>query len=196
MSSTADEKDEEDLKEGPINDASAQNEEMNRAQKSVSSGGGMKGKADEDQFLLDPQFMKTFVAQASRRDEHSVFGELVANRLRKCGKSHHEIVTAQHKIEGILFDLEMGAYDKYQQQQHQHHMWPQKNCQNSPTVTNSEVVPSQTIQNTSPLQTITTCIPSPQTESSARDNKCFLTVNDIIKSECKEEFETEDVIDY
>ncbi|XP_076050871.1 uncharacterized protein LOC143031204 isoform X2 [Oratosquilla oratoria] len=70
---------------------------------------------DDDDKKLDEaySFLTNFSAQVAKRDEHSVFGEHVANKLRNCGRSRRDIAIAQHRIEGILFDLEMGIYEKH-----------------------------------------------------------------------------------
>ncbi|XP_063809066.1 RNA-binding protein 26 isoform X2 [Pseudophryne corroboree] len=55
----------------------------------------------------------TFVKDTSdigeKRDEYTVFGEHVANKLRK-GKSNHEVWVAQHHINMVLFNFEMGVF--------------------------------------------------------------------------------------
>ncbi|XP_050711229.1 uncharacterized protein LOC126995585 [Eriocheir sinensis] len=170
-SSIAGEEEKEDLEEVPRHGTCSPNEDMHRddghSQKSVFSG-ATKRKADEDKVFVESYIMKTFAAQAAERDEHSVFGEHVANRLRKCGRSHYDTVIAQHKIENILFDLEMGAYDRNRYQEHRHYLSPQTNWQNSPTTMNDEVGTSQAIQNT-------------------------LIVGDLFKSECSKHVIAEDV---
>lgn len=109
-----------------------------------------KRKADENKKIDEAYFMKAFVAQAARRDEYCVFGEHVANRLRRCGRSHHDLVIAQHKIENILFDLEMGAYDKLNYQQVQCRMLPKTECPDLSILTKSNDSLSQISQNHSP----------------------------------------------
>lgn len=46
----------------------------------------------------------------SARDEHTVFGEHIAHKMRSSKKSHLEISLAQHHIHEILLNLEMGMY--------------------------------------------------------------------------------------
>jgi hypothetical protein len=47
---------------------------------------------------------------SSKRDEFLVYGEHIANKLRSSGRSHKEIAIAQNHIDGICFNLIMGAY--------------------------------------------------------------------------------------
>jgi hypothetical protein len=57
--------------------------------------------------------MKTLSERVSKRDDYSVYGEHVGNRLRSCGRNNFEISIAQHHIDGILFDLTMGVYGRH-----------------------------------------------------------------------------------
>lgn len=175
MLSFAGEEEKEDSEEVPRNVTPAQSEHLHRddghAQRSVW-GGESRRKPDEDKVHADSYFMKTFAAQAARRDEYSVFGEHIANRLRKCGRSHYEMVIAQHKIENIVFDLEMGAYDKTRYQHHPHYVSPQANWHNPPpAVTRSEPAESSVI------------------------NVNHILTDDVIKEECSDLVMDEDVDD-
>ncbi|GAB6030502.1 hypothetical protein CHUAL_007364 [Chamberlinius hualienensis] len=44
------------------------------------------------------------------RDKYEIFGESVAISLRESGRNSREISIAKHKINQVLFDLEMGYY--------------------------------------------------------------------------------------
>ncbi|XP_076756616.1 uncharacterized protein LOC143426831 [Xylocopa sonorina] len=54
--------------------------------------------------------MKTLIEAISKRDEFSVYGEHIANKLRNSRKSHREIAIAQNHIDRICFNLIMGTY--------------------------------------------------------------------------------------
>lgn len=54
--------------------------------------------------------MKSLSEVVSARDEHTVFGEHVAHKMRSSKRSHLEITIAQHHIHEILLNLEMGMY--------------------------------------------------------------------------------------
>ncbi|XP_014272948.1 uncharacterized protein [Halyomorpha halys] len=56
------------------------------------------------------QFMKTLTDMVSNRDEYTVYGEHLANRLRNCGRSKLEVAIAQHCIDEVCFKLTMGGY--------------------------------------------------------------------------------------
>lgn len=47
---------------------------------------------------------------ASSRDEYTLFGELIANKLRNCNRPKLEISLAQHNIHSVILRLEMGMY--------------------------------------------------------------------------------------
>ncbi|XP_063863939.1 uncharacterized protein LOC135102604 [Scylla paramamosain] len=64
-----------------------------------------EGKVDET-F----QMMKSLAEHTIGRDEYHVFGENVAHKLRNCGRSRREVSFAQHKINEIIFNLEMGCF--------------------------------------------------------------------------------------
>lgn len=55
--------------------------------------------------------MQSLSGVITARDEHTVFGEHIANKMRNCKRSHMEISIAQHYIHDILLRLEMGIYD-------------------------------------------------------------------------------------
>lgn len=61
---------------------------------------------------LDEAFhlIKAIAECATERDEYHVFGENVAHKLRNCGRSKREVSFAQHKINEIIFNLEMGHF--------------------------------------------------------------------------------------
>lgn len=46
----------------------------------------------------------------TERDEYTVYGEHIANKLRNSGRSRFEIAIAQHEIDDICFKLNMGAF--------------------------------------------------------------------------------------
>lgn len=48
------------------------------------------------------------------KDEHAIFGEYVASKLRKLS-SHIARCTVQHKISDILWEADLGLYDCQQQ---------------------------------------------------------------------------------
>lgn len=52
--------------------------------------------------------LKSLSEVVNSRDEHSVYGEYVANKIRNCNKSRMEISLAQRYINDILFRLDMG----------------------------------------------------------------------------------------
>ncbi|CAL7941797.1 unnamed protein product [Xylocopa violacea] len=54
--------------------------------------------------------MKALIEAISKRDEFSVYGEHIANKLRNSRKSHREIAIAQNHIDRICFNLIMGTY--------------------------------------------------------------------------------------
>ncbi|XP_055851253.1 uncharacterized protein LOC129915640 isoform X1 [Episyrphus balteatus] len=54
--------------------------------------------------------IKTLLDENDKRDEHSVYGEHIANKLRNCNRSNSDIAIAQHHIENIVFNLSMGVY--------------------------------------------------------------------------------------
>lgn len=54
--------------------------------------------------------MKDLRENSSKRDEFRVFGELVANKLRTFSGSPRSVPVAQHRINDILFNLEMEQY--------------------------------------------------------------------------------------
>jgi len=54
--------------------------------------------------------MQSLSEVVSARDEHTVFGEHVAHKMRSSKRSHLEISIAQHHIHEILLKLEMGMY--------------------------------------------------------------------------------------
>lgn len=47
---------------------------------------------------------------STERDEFSVYGEHIANKLRNSGRSRKEIAVAQNLIDRVCFNLTMGAY--------------------------------------------------------------------------------------
>ncbi|XP_066965442.1 uncharacterized protein [Macrobrachium rosenbergii] len=54
--------------------------------------------------------MKSLAQHVTTRDEYHVSGENVAHKLRACGRSKREISMAQHKINEIILNLEMGYF--------------------------------------------------------------------------------------
>lgn len=52
--------------------------------------------------------MKSLSEIVTTRDEHSVFGEYVANKVRNCNRPRVEVSLAQRYINDILFRLDMG----------------------------------------------------------------------------------------
>lgn len=54
--------------------------------------------------------MREIRENACKRDEYTVFGELIANKLRKCSNSPRSVAIAQRAINDILFNLEMQHY--------------------------------------------------------------------------------------
>lgn len=56
--------------------------------------------------------MKTLADTVSKRDEYTVYGEHIANKLRNSGRSRLEIASAQNAIDNICFKLLMGEYSK------------------------------------------------------------------------------------
>lgn len=70
--------------------------------------------ANEDGSVQEAlQCMKTLTERVSKRDDYSVYGEHVGNKLRSCGRSSFEISIAQHHIDEVLFNLTMGAYGRH-----------------------------------------------------------------------------------
>ncbi|XP_075055979.1 RNA-binding protein 26 isoform X3 [Mixophyes fleayi] len=49
---------------------------------------------------------------SEKRDEYTIFGEHVANRLRK-GRSSQEVLVAQHHINMVLFNFEVGMFAQH-----------------------------------------------------------------------------------
>ncbi|KAK4305204.1 hypothetical protein Pmani_022883 [Petrolisthes manimaculis] len=66
------------------------------------------------------QMMKSLTEYATKRDEYHVFGENIAHKLRGCGRSKLEVSVAQHKINEVIFNLEMGYYGDGASQHPQH----------------------------------------------------------------------------
>lgn len=58
--------------------------------------------------------------KVSKRDEFTVFGELVANKLRKCTSSPRSVAVAQRAISDILFNLEMEQFSAMEQTNNAH----------------------------------------------------------------------------
>ncbi|XP_055851525.1 uncharacterized protein LOC129915859 isoform X2 [Episyrphus balteatus] len=58
------------------------------------------------------QCIKSMQNKIAKRDEHSIFGELIAHNIRICNPSKKEIAIAQHHIENVIFNLTMGVYSK------------------------------------------------------------------------------------
>ncbi|XP_069672814.1 uncharacterized protein [Periplaneta americana] len=56
--------------------------------------------------------MKTLTEIVSKRDDYSVYGEHIANRLRNSGRSKFEIAIAQHEIDNICFKLTVGGFSQ------------------------------------------------------------------------------------
>lgn len=56
---------------------------------------------------LDKEDFEMATQHSPKRDEYSIFGELVALKLRKFSHSQKRVVLAQHKIQEVLFNLEM-----------------------------------------------------------------------------------------
>ncbi|CAH1105293.1 unnamed protein product [Psylliodes chrysocephalus] len=54
--------------------------------------------------------MKTLADTVSKRDEYTVYGEHIANKLRNSGRSKLEIASAQTAIDYICFKLLMGEF--------------------------------------------------------------------------------------
>lgn len=54
--------------------------------------------------------MREIRENACKRDEYTVFGELIANKLRKFSNSPRSVAIAQRAINDILFNLEMQHY--------------------------------------------------------------------------------------
>lgn len=54
--------------------------------------------------------MKKLTEVVSTRDEFSVYGEHIANKLRSSGRSHREIAIAQNRIDQVCFNLIMGDF--------------------------------------------------------------------------------------
>ena len=52
--------------------------------------------------------MKSLANIVGARDENSIFGEFVGNKLKSCNRPKEEICLAQHIISDILFQLDMG----------------------------------------------------------------------------------------
>ncbi|XP_042885296.1 uncharacterized protein LOC122261623 [Penaeus japonicus] len=52
--------------------------------------------------------MKSLTESVTARDVYHVFGENVAHKLRGCGRSKREVSMAQHKINEVIFNLEIG----------------------------------------------------------------------------------------
>lgn len=68
---------------------------------------------DDNEELLQNALhcMKTLLDTSAKRDEHSIFGEHVANKIRTCSRDNSEINIAQHHIENIVFNLCTGVYN-------------------------------------------------------------------------------------
>ncbi|XP_055903123.1 uncharacterized protein LOC129939217 [Eupeodes corollae] len=56
------------------------------------------------------QCIKTLLDESGKRDEHSIYGEHIAHKLRTSNRSKNDIAIAQHHIENIVFNLTMGVY--------------------------------------------------------------------------------------
>ena len=69
-----------------------------------------KTKAEDTNMREAFHFMKTLTEMVSNRDEYTVYGEHVANKLRSCGRSKLEVAIAQHHVDDICFKLTMGEY--------------------------------------------------------------------------------------
>lgn len=78
--------------------------------------------------------IKSLCENVLKRDEHDVFGEHIANKLRNCRKSWQEKAIAQHKINNILFQLEMGLFS----QEINNYSCSQSNERRTEPVTNSQ----------------------------------------------------------
>lgn len=57
--------------------------------------------------------MKRHVYSVPKRDQFSVYGEHIANKLRNSGRSKFEIALAQRYIDDICFKLVVGEYAKH-----------------------------------------------------------------------------------
>ncbi|XP_069693627.1 uncharacterized protein [Periplaneta americana] len=87
------------------NDTSTVNEEILRSPPRKKTN-----LADEPCRKEAFNYMKTLTEKFSKRDDYSVYGEHIANRLRNSGRSKFEIAIAQHEIDNICFKLTMGAF--------------------------------------------------------------------------------------
>ncbi|XP_075214087.1 uncharacterized protein LOC142320273 [Lycorma delicatula] len=56
--------------------------------------------------------MKVLTENLSNRDEFTVYGEHIANKLRLSGRSRMEIAIAEHHIDDICFKLTMGEFSE------------------------------------------------------------------------------------
>ncbi|XP_077288980.1 uncharacterized protein LOC143913199 [Arctopsyche grandis] len=69
---------------------------------------GIEDRIVEEEFIPSNSLISE--QSVSNRDQFSVYGEHVANKLRNCGRSHLETAIAENEINNILFKLSMGLY--------------------------------------------------------------------------------------
>lgn len=65
---------------------------------------------DSQQLLRYARKSLNRSSPSGNRDEFSVYGEHIANKLRNCGRNRFEVAVAQHEIDNVCFKLTMGAY--------------------------------------------------------------------------------------
>lgn len=60
--------------------------------------------------------MKTLADSVTKRDEFTVYGEHIANKMRNCGRSKLEVAKAQHLIDDVCYRLTVGEFLKHPSQ--------------------------------------------------------------------------------
>lgn len=113
-----------------------------------------------EERILDDDFMpsSSLVSEqsASNRDQFSVYGEHVANKLRNCGRSHLEIAIAENEINNILFKLSMGLYTQQLQGTSQQQSQPRSvSINNSKSRYCKSPIESSTLQTSNPSNVMT-----------------------------------------
>lgn len=92
-------------------------------------------------------------------DEYTIFGELVANNLRKCSSSPRDDAIAQHRISDILFNLEVGSYRSHVLPRGGGQLGGQGGytCSSSPSRSTPSPRPAQTSRHQTPMPNMSNC---------------------------------------
>ena len=91
-------------------DAVIESPHQDETSQSASQPHRSSAKRPADEMKEAFHLMKSLAEHVTTRDEYHAFGENVAHKLKNCRRSKREVSVAQHKINEMIFNLEMGYF--------------------------------------------------------------------------------------